>query len=281
MVDPISAKAIGKAVEISVKGISQFLGKLCMPAAEEFGLLLRDKVTLYRLGNLQKIVEKSQAKIENQHILVTGDMNPRLLKEIVEEASWASDDCLQGMWAGLIAESASHAKINDDALAYIAELKGLTAFQARLLNAVYGDPRCCSISPPISFNNEGSAILTENPILFDIQTVLHSYPGSLNEIVPISKVSHDEILNNKTHHGIAIGRFRPQIDALITRNLIGHVHYFATDEDHLEFLPSVHGLDFNMRCLGYSIYPIEAFLLTLQNWCSLKGVDPFTYGKKS
>ena len=279
MDDPIGAKAIGKAVEASVNGIGRFLGKLCMPAAEEFGLMLRDKVTQYRLANLQIIVEKSQAKIDHQHIQITGDANPRLLKEFVEESSWANDDCLQDMWAGLIAESASHAKSNDDALAYIAELKGLTAFQARLLNAVYGDPRCCSIKQPITLY-EGSSFLPENPVLFDIPSVLRCYPGPLNEIVPISKVSHDEILSNQTHHGIAIGRFRPQIDALIARNLVGQVHYFTTHKDHLEFLPSVHGLDFYMRCLGYSVYPLEAFLLTLQHWCSLKGVNPFAYGKK-
>ena len=132
MDDPIGAKAIGKAVETSVKGVGRFLGKLCMPAAEEFGVLLRDKVAAYRLNNLEKIVEKAQAKIDRQKIPVTGNVSPRVLKEVIEESSWASDDTLQGMWAGLIAESASHAESNDDTLTYIAELKGLTAFQARL-----------------------------------------------------------------------------------------------------------------------------------------------------
>jgi hypothetical protein len=110
---------------------------------------------------------------------------------------------------------------------------------------------------------------------------LRCYPAPLSEIVPISKVTHDEILRDSTHHGIALGRFRPQIEALIARNLFGQVHYFTTHKDHLEFLPSVHGLDFYMRCLGYSVYPLEAFLLTLQHWCSLKGVNPFTYGRKA
>jgi hypothetical protein len=276
--DLIGAKAIGKAVETSVKGVGRFLGKLCMPAAEEFGLLLRDKVAAYRLNNLEKIVEKAQAKIDRQNIPVTGNVSPRVLKEVIEESSWASDDTLQGMWAGLIAESASHAESNDDTLTYIAELKGLTAFQARLLNAVYSDPRCCSIKSPIRLN-EGSTFLPENPVLFDIPAVLRCYPAPLNEIVPIEKVSHDEILRDSTHHWIALGRFRPQIDGLIARNLFGQVHYFTTHKDQLEFLPSVHGLDFYMRCLGYSLYPLEAFLLTLQHWSSLRGVNPFTYGK--
>ena len=279
MEDPIGGKAIGKAVEISVKGIGRFLGKLCMPAAEEFGLLLRDKVAAYRLNNLQNIINKAQEKIEHQEIPIAGNVSPRLLKEVVEESSWANDDTLQDMWAGLIAESASHAQSNDDTLTYISELKVLTAFQARLLNAVYSDPRCCSLTPPITLN-EGSSFLPENPILFDIPTVLRCYPAPLDEIVPISKITHDEILRDSTHHGIALGRFRPQIDGLIARNLFGQVHYFTTHKDYLEFLPSVHGLDFYMRCLGYSVYPLEAFLLTLQHWCSLKGVNPFTYGRK-
>ncbi len=278
MDDPIGGKAIGKAVEVSVKGIGRFLGKLCMPAAEEFGLLLRDKVAAYRIGNLQKIVEKAQAKIEHQKISITGNVSPRMLKEVIEESSWANDDTLQEMWAGLIAESASHAQSNDDTVAYIAELKGMTAFQARLLNAVYSDPRCCSIQAPINLS-EGSSFLPENPILFDIPTILRCYPGPLNEIVPISKVTHDDILRDETHHGIALGRFRPQIDGLTARNLFGQVHYFTTHKGCLEFLPSIHGLDFYMRCLGYAVYPLEAFLLTLQHWCSVKGVNPFTYGR--
>lgn len=279
MDDPIGGKAIGKTVEISVKGIGRFLGKLCMPAAEEFGFLLRDKVAAYRLDNLQKIVDKAQSKIEHQKIPITGNVSPRLLKEVIEESSWANDDTLQDMWAGLIAESAGHAQSNDDTLTYIAELKVLTAFQARLLNAVYSDPRCCSIKPPIRLNEEDSSFLPKNAILFDIPTVLRCYPAPLDEIVPLSKITHDEILRDSTHHGIALGRFRPQIDGLIARNLFGKVYYGTGGPGYLQFVPSVHGLDFYMRCLGYSVYPIEAFLLTLQHWCSLKGVNPFTYGR--
>src|SRR5882724_6327512 len=37
------AKAVEKAAERSVDGVSSFFGAICMPAAEEFGLLLLDK----------------------------------------------------------------------------------------------------------------------------------------------------------------------------------------------------------------------------------------------
>ena len=49
-----SAKqSIGKIID----RINPFLGSICMPAAEEFGLLLRDKIAYYRLMNFSKIIE--------------------------------------------------------------------------------------------------------------------------------------------------------------------------------------------------------------------------------
>jgi len=43
-----------------IYGINSFLGSICMPAAEEFGLLLRDKIAYYRLKNFFKIIEKKK-----------------------------------------------------------------------------------------------------------------------------------------------------------------------------------------------------------------------------
>ena len=56
-----------------------------------------------------------------------------------------------------------------------------------------------------------------------------------------------------------------------------HLEIYRASGEKVQFLPTYQGLDFYMRCLGYSVYPIEAFLLTLQHWCSLKNIDPFTY----
>ena len=54
------AKAIEKVTEKSVDGVSAFFGAICMPAAEEFGLLLKDKVAAFRNKNLESIAAKAK-----------------------------------------------------------------------------------------------------------------------------------------------------------------------------------------------------------------------------
>lgn len=132
----LGRKAASKAVEESIKGISKFFGKICMPAAEEFGLLLRDRVTLFRLKNLENIVNKAKKRIGDNEVSISGDTDPRIIKEIIEEGSWASDDAIQSMWAGLISASAQDGKSNNDCLIYVDLLKRLTPFQARLINGI-------------------------------------------------------------------------------------------------------------------------------------------------
>lgn len=63
--------------------------------------------------------------------------------------------------------------------------------------------------------------------------------------------------------------------------LITDVMYFRDKNEKIRFFPNATGLDFYMRATGYSIYPLEAFLITIQHWCQQRGVDPFTYGKET
>ena len=63
------AKAAEKIVEKSVDGIGLFFGAICMPAAEEFGLLLRDKVAVFRRKNIEAIADKSKKKMAARRFL--------------------------------------------------------------------------------------------------------------------------------------------------------------------------------------------------------------------
>lgn len=276
-IKPIS-KAVEKVTDKTVDGLGAFFGAICMPAAEEFGLLLKDKVAAYRQGNLEKISQKAQKKIEHQNIKVSGQANPVLVREVLEEASWCGDEDIQSMWAGLLSVAAGNTAVSDDSLIYTDILKRLTPFQARLINEVYLDPRCCSVKPPIG-NHEDDAFYPENKLIYSVVEVLKVYPGDLSEIVPIANASHEKILATENDHPIALSRFRPQIEALKVLGLIHDVKFLSNGKEGIYVFPSLKGLDFIMRCLGYSIYPLEAFILTLQHWSKLKGIDPFTCKK--
>lgn len=270
------AKAVEKITEKSVDGVSAFFGAICMPAAEEFGLLLRDKVAAFRRKNLESIATKSREKIEHQKLEPTGDANPLLLRQIIDDASWTEDASIQSMWAGLLAVSSSKRAIADDSLVYTETLKRITPFQARLINRIYSDPRCCSVKQPIAWHSD-SVFYPKNKLIYPVVDVLKQFPGDLSDIVPIANSTHEKILSTAKDHGIAISRFRPQIEALVTLGLIHEVHFLSHGAEGIRVFPSLKGLDFYMRCLGYSIYPLEAFILTLQHWCQLRGIDPFSY----
>lgn len=272
------AKAVEKATDKTVDGLGSFFGAICMPAAEEFGLLLKDKVAAYRQRNLEKISQKAQKKIEHQKIEISGQANPVLIREVLEEASWCEDEDIQSMWAGLLSVAAGNTAVSDDSLVYTDTLKRLTPFQARLINEIYFDPRCCSVKPPIG-NHEDDVFYPENKLIYSVVDVLKIYPGDLSEIVPIANSSHEKILATENDHSIALSRFRPQIEALKVLGLIHDVKFLNNGKDGIYVFPSLKGLDFFMRCLGYSVYPLEAFILTLQHWNKLKNIDPFTCQK--
>ena len=62
--DLLGIKPIGEAINAATKAAidaaSAFLGRICLPAAEEFGLLIRDKISFWRLKNFLKISEKAE-----------------------------------------------------------------------------------------------------------------------------------------------------------------------------------------------------------------------------
>jgi hypothetical protein len=270
------AKAVEKITEKSVDGIGAFFGAVCMPAAEEFGLLLKDRLAAFRKKNLEAIASKSKQKIEQQRLEPTGDANPLLLRQIIEDASWTEDPSIQSMWAGLLAVASSHHAAADDSLVYTDTLKRLTPFQARLVNRIYSDPRCCSVRPPIASYAQ-SAFYPQNKLIYSVVDILKQYPGDLSEIVPIANATHEKILSSEVDHGIAISRFRPQMEALVTLGVVHEVHFLNRGHQGVRVFPSLKGLDFYMRCLGYSVYPLDAFIVTMQHWCKSRGIDPFTY----
>lgn len=279
--DILGAKPVAKAIEHAsaktVDGISSFFSAICMPAAEEFGLMLRDRVASYRQKNLASIAEKTTSAIERTRAVPTGDCNPRLIHEVIEHGSWVDDGCIQQMWAGLIAVASNTPSAADDSLVYTETLRRLTPFQARILNHVYGDPRCCSVTTnPIV---DDSLYTPTNPLIYPARELLEIYPDDLSKFVNIANTTHQAILDDEVSHGIALGRFRPQVDALVTLGLFRDARLVNGGTGGVHFLPSLKGLDLYMRGLGYKIYPLEAFIVTQQHWCRLAGIEPFSHRK--
>ncbi len=122
-------------IENSSNFITAFLSKICMPAAEEFGLLLRDKIANWRAKNLENMAKKAKTKLENrcQQIEET-HAHPRLVSLIIEQSSWIDTDEIQEMWAGLLSSSCTKDGNDDSNLIFINLLSQLTALEVKILN---------------------------------------------------------------------------------------------------------------------------------------------------
>lgn len=121
-------------VEKGFEGASAILSKICLPAAEELGLMFRDKIKMWRLNNIIKILEKTHGKIDFSDDKLQFSLHPRIANELLEHGALCDDDILQEMWSGLLASSTEIGVNSDQNLLYFNVLKQLTPLQAKLIN---------------------------------------------------------------------------------------------------------------------------------------------------
>lgn len=94
----ITSTAVEKGLDIA----KDFLNKLIIPTVEETGLLLRDKVTMWRFNNQVKMLNKAQVICEKNGV------NPKkvslkVLCPLLDYAGLEEDEVLQDKWAQLLA----------------------------------------------------------------------------------------------------------------------------------------------------------------------------------
>lgn len=113
-----------------------FLNKLLGPAADEVGLMLGERVRLFRLQNQFKLFHAAQ-----QMLTVTGinhkQVNLKVLLPLMEGASLEEDEALANKWAALLANAAT---VKGDELvepSFADVLRQLTPLQAHILDELY------------------------------------------------------------------------------------------------------------------------------------------------
>lgn len=131
--DAVVAVANAKTVQMGVAGVGAFLEKICMPAAEEFGLLMKDRIAGWRQSNLGSIVINSKSKMSGLSVPDEFKADPRVVHKIVEEGSWVDDSAVQDMWGGLLASSCTETGDDDSNLLFVNHLSQLTKLQAKII----------------------------------------------------------------------------------------------------------------------------------------------------
>ena len=111
--------------------LADIVHKLAGPMADEVGLLIGDKVKVYRVRNWVHVFQKVK-KILDKAKIPAGAVPPRILLPILDASSVENDETLQDLWAGLLASASEQS----DSLSpsFVETLKQLTPAQAQTLN---------------------------------------------------------------------------------------------------------------------------------------------------
>jgi hypothetical protein len=118
--------------ESAIKSAVAFLNLICRPAAGEFGLLLKDKVKMWRANNAVAIVQKAEKTLGEASS--KRQVHPKLAFAVIEKGSWEDNDTVQTMWAGLLASSCTNDGRDNSNLIFINLLENMTSGEAALLS---------------------------------------------------------------------------------------------------------------------------------------------------
>lgn len=218
------ADAINTATKGVVDGAGAFLGRICLPAAEEFGLFLKDQVSTWRGNNALNIVVKAEHKF-NELDNRDWHAHPRIVYDIIEKGSWVNDRKVQDMWAGLMASACSEDGQDESNLIFINTLSQITSIQAEIVNYA-----CESADKAAT-----TAGWIESPGQFTI---------TLEDLTKLTNVSDLHRLDRELDHLRAMELIRTGFEP------------YSTTAD---ITPSSLALQLYVRCQGYTGSPLEYF----------------------
>ncbi|MGB3517492.1 MAG: Abi-alpha family protein [Elainellaceae cyanobacterium] len=222
------ADSFNVATKAIVDGSSKFLSRICLPAAEEFGLLLRDRVSHWRAVNAARMVANAESMVKSLPDADKRHAHPRLVAQIIEHGSWTESDEVQRMWAGLLASSCTVDGSDDSNLIFIDTLSRLTLIEARIL-----DYAC----------KESTKGVTHAGWL-----IAQNFSMSLEQLQSCSRIDDFHRIDRELDHlrtfGLIAGGFDPA----------------STDAD---VTPSTFALQMYARCNGWAGDLLEFFGLSL------------------
>lgn len=226
-IDILGIKPIGDSVahvtKATVDGASSFLARICLPAAEEFGLLIQDKVRAWRANNAIAVVQAAQNRLQDKTIPLHA--HPRLVSSILENGSWSDDPDFQSIWGGLLASSCCPDGKDDSNLIFVNLLSHLTGVQVKVL--AYSCEQCIKKVSPLGL------------------------------IVPSGeiRVSEDEL--KKIVGSNDLHRIDRELDNLRGLELINNG--INLQSQIIEISPTSLALNLFSRCQGFAGSPVEYF----------------------
>ncbi|MBT3191178.1 MAG: hypothetical protein HN341_01355 [Verrucomicrobia bacterium] len=218
------ADSIKTVTEGAVEGAGAFLSRICLPAAEEFGFLLRDRVSNWRSSNAVRVLQLAEKKLKKRNLQQEVHAHPRLVMSALEQGSWAEQDDIQDMWAGLLSSACTADGSDDSNLIFMNVLRQLTSAEVAILNHA-----CTSSQKYVSC---GGWIYAREFLV------------TLEQLQEITRI-HD------------VHRLDRELDHLRSLELIAHG--FSADSTAADITPTAFGLHMYIRAEGYLGSPVEFF----------------------
>ncbi len=233
-----------------VDGAGAFLSRISLPAAEEFGLALRDKVSSWRTLNAAKIALKAERIMNEQGDVEQKHAHPRLVWATLENGSWTADEELQDMWAGLLASSCTEGGNDESNLIFVNLLSQLTTSEAKLLT--YLCQQAQKVTNPIGVVGAYTVEISKERLMdvtgvndrhqinrelahLNALELIHGQFGSEPETEETEAYSHLDLLNQWVH---------------------------TPDFDVANIYPTHLGISLYVRCEGSLLPPAEYFQLS-------------------
>ena len=223
------AEAANTVTTAAIAGAGAFLSRICLPAAEEFGLLLRDKVSAWRAKNAAAIAERAAVMFEALPNSEARHAHPRIVGGIIENGSWTDDEDIREMWAGLLATSCTESGRSQENLIYLNLLAQLTTSQARIISFA-----CIAA---MKFKSETGLLLAQD------------FSTEIEQIIKASGTTDLHILDLEVDHLREIGLLD------IQSGLSPHTNIPC------RLTPSAMALQLHVRCNGHIGSPLDYFKL--------------------
>ena len=225
------ADAFSHITKATVDGAFAFLSRICLPAAEEFGLLVQDRVRAWRATNAVRVVAAAQAHSEKYFPNQESQAHPRLVAAVLDHGSWSDDEMLQDLWGGLLASSSSKDGRDDSNLIFVNLLSQLTALQVSVL--AYGCQEC-------------EKMVTQSGLIMPPQ-------GPYIDFSMLQSIAGTEDIH----------RIDRELDHLRGLGLIHGGIDIDSEPLAVDITPTALALNLYVRCHGFHGSPVEFFCLTM------------------
>ncbi len=130
--DPSNLETAKDIIKVATT-LTEFLEATCMPAAKKLGVIIEEKLEIWRLKNITPILQNAKAMVEKRGSLDNIKGHPRIIIKIIEEGSLVEDTGLQKMWAGILASSCTEDGTDETNLIFINILAQLSSSQAKII----------------------------------------------------------------------------------------------------------------------------------------------------